>query len=65
MDKPIKILLYSYMRGGSSLLGQMYNLHPEASYWYEPMEAFYNSVMGTAAWTVPLDVTQSAFGQIR
>ena len=35
------ILLFTYMRGGSSFLGSIFESHPEAIYWYESLGPFY------------------------
>ena len=36
-----KILLFTYMRGGSTFLGSIFQNHPEAFYWYESLAPFY------------------------
>ena len=37
-DKQIQILLLSYSRSGSSLLGTLLSLHPSTAYFYEPFK---------------------------
>ncbi|ELU18363.1 hypothetical protein CAPTEDRAFT_191563 [Capitella teleta] len=39
-----KILLVTYFRGGSTLLGELFNKHPNSFYWFEPLEEFENSI---------------------
>lgn len=34
-----KVLVFAYYRSGSTLAGQMFNFHPSAMYWFEPLEA--------------------------
>ncbi|ELT95586.1 hypothetical protein CAPTEDRAFT_200452 [Capitella teleta] len=41
-----KVLLMAYMRGGSSLLGEVFNQDPDVFYWYEPLTQFYSSLYG-------------------
>ena len=35
------ILLYTYMRSGSSYLGELFNRNPSVFYWFEPLAALY------------------------
>lgn len=39
-----QVLLVTYTRGGSSLLGVLFNWNPEAFYWFEPLAAYYSRV---------------------
>ena len=41
-----KVYLFAYMRGGSTLLGQVFNQDPESIYWYEPLNMFYGAYFG-------------------
>ncbi|KAK2139186.1 hypothetical protein LSH36_1960g00000, partial [Paralvinella palmiformis] len=43
---PIKLFLFSYMRGGSSIAGELFNCDPSATMWYEPGDAFFSSYYG-------------------
>ena len=38
----IKVLAAGYFRGGSSFLGQLFNQHDDAFYWFEPFASLYN-----------------------
>ena len=44
--KPIYILLMTYMRGGSSFLGEMFNQNPKVFYWFEPLAETFKKIMG-------------------
>ena len=41
-----KVYLFAYMRGGSTLLGQVFNQDPDSMYWYEPLNMFYGAYFG-------------------
>jgi hypothetical protein len=41
-----KLFLFSYMRGGSSIAGELFNCDPSATMWYEPGDAFFASYYG-------------------
>ncbi|ELU07711.1 hypothetical protein CAPTEDRAFT_211936, partial [Capitella teleta] len=34
------VLLLTYMRGGSTFLGELFNQHPDAFYWFEPLHNY-------------------------
>ena len=38
------VLLFAYMRGGSSLLGEVFNLNKNAFYWFEPLAAVFDKI---------------------
>lgn len=44
--EPKKVFIFAYMRGGSTLLGQVFNHDPEVIVWYEPLASFYGSLYG-------------------
>ncbi|ELU14457.1 hypothetical protein CAPTEDRAFT_226952 [Capitella teleta] len=44
--EPKKVFILAYMRGGSTLLGQVFNHDPEVIVWYEPLASFYGSLYG-------------------
>ncbi|KAK2145941.1 hypothetical protein LSH36_645g01085 [Paralvinella palmiformis] len=44
--KAVKVFLFAYMRGGSTLGGQMFNLEPKSTLWYEPGDPFYSTYFG-------------------
>lgn len=54
--KATKVLLLTYMRGGSSLLGEMFNQNPDALYWFEPVDGFYSHIYGNFHGIQPLDI---------
>ncbi|ELU14453.1 hypothetical protein CAPTEDRAFT_210908 [Capitella teleta] len=45
-DPPVKLLIQAYMRGGSTLLGAVFNADPEGIMWYEPLDQLYGSLFG-------------------
>ena len=65
--KPLikKVLLLTYMRGGSSLFGELFNQHPSASYWFEPLDGVYASLYGTRFGWFPLDIQYTKDGILR
>ncbi|ELU17205.1 hypothetical protein CAPTEDRAFT_210492 [Capitella teleta] len=38
----ISVLLLGYMRGGTSLLGEFFNLNGDSFYWFEPLPSLYD-----------------------
>ena len=57
-----KILLFTYMRGGSSFLGSIFQSHPEAFYWFESLGPFYSQFLlenDEAAYNVWFDEKQT------
>ena len=54
-----KVLLFTYMRGGSTFLGSIFATHPEAIYWYEGLAPFYSQFLletKSATYSVWFDV---------
>ncbi|CAH1777851.1 unnamed protein product [Owenia fusiformis] len=49
-----KVLIVGYMKGGSSLMGEVFNQNAAAMYWFEPLFGFYgdlyNMVYSMAPW---------------
>ena len=41
-----KVFMYAYMRGGSTLLYEIFNHDPKAIAWYEPLGALYAHLYG-------------------
>jgi hypothetical protein len=41
-----KLLLVTYFRGGSTLLGELFYQNPHALYWFEPLEGVMNYAEG-------------------
>ena len=54
--KGSNVLLLTYMRGGSSVVGEMFNQNPEAFYWFEPIDGFYSHLYGTQHGFFPMDI---------
>ena len=53
----IRVLIIAYQRTGSSFLGELYNQHPDAFYWFEPVDGMYASMYGTThGWVIPTDI---------
>ena len=40
-SRPKKVLIMAHKRGGSTFLGSIFQHHPGAFYWYEPLAPFY------------------------
>ena len=57
---PVKVLLFCYMRGGSSLSGEIFNTDTSAVLWYEPLAAFYAAYYGLRYASKPHDIIYTA-----
>ncbi|ELT98829.1 hypothetical protein CAPTEDRAFT_210872 [Capitella teleta] len=55
----IKVYLFTYMRGGSSLGGTLFNQDPRGLLWYEPLDQFFMAYLGHARWGLPMHVTMN------
>ncbi|ELT92250.1 hypothetical protein CAPTEDRAFT_223538 [Capitella teleta] len=55
----IKVYLFAYMRGGSSLGGTLFNHDPRGLLWYEPLDQFFMAYLGHARWGLPMHVTMN------
>ncbi|ELU11357.1 hypothetical protein CAPTEDRAFT_210642 [Capitella teleta] len=55
----IKVYLFAYMRGGSSLGGTLFNEDPRGLLWYEPLDQFFMAYLGHAHWGHPMHVTMN------
>lgn len=62
---PKKVLLYTYMRSGSSFLGEIFNRNPDVFYIFEPYQGFYNAFYGNPFGWKPLDVLFYGNGSMR
>ncbi|ELU14798.1 hypothetical protein CAPTEDRAFT_222213 [Capitella teleta] len=52
------VVTLTYQRCGSSFFGQLFNTNPDIFYLYEPLDALYTALYGTAeGWNVPSDIT--------
>lgn len=60
------VIILTYHRAGSSFIGQLFNTNPNAFYLYEPLDALYQAMYGSAdGWTVPTDITSFSDGSQR
>ena len=60
-----KMILFAYMRGGSSIAGETFAHDPDGFYWYEPLDQFYSNYLGFNIYTIPLHITYNSKGQRR
>ena len=51
-----RVILFAYMKGGSTFLGQLFNQNEAATYWYEPIAAMYSALYGSPDWAFPQEV---------
>jgi len=60
------VVILTYQRCGSSFLGNIFNLNPNAFYAFEPVDSFYSALYGTThGWNVPSDITSNKDGTFR
>ena len=50
---PIKVFMFSYMKGGSTIGGSLFNVDDRAALWYEPLDAFYSAYFAGRAEVIP------------
>ena len=49
--------MLAYQRTGSSFLGDLFNIHEDVFYWFEPLDGVYASMFGTShGWAGPQDI---------
>ena len=60
-----KVLVVGYMRGGTSVLGELFNQNPDALYWFEPLAGLYSALYGTQRNWRPLTILTRQNGQMR
>ena len=53
---PVKVILYTYMRSGSSFTGELFARDKDTFYLFEPVDGMYNDLYGTYAGMFPLDI---------
>ena len=46
LKSPVKVLLFTYYRGGSTFLGEILNRVKDAFYLYEPIAPIYSHIFG-------------------
>ncbi|ELU10568.1 hypothetical protein CAPTEDRAFT_194036 [Capitella teleta] len=65
----VQVLLLSYQRSGSTMMGNvLFQHHENASsfFWYEPLDALYTALYGTEpGWNIPADITFFPNGSYR
>ena len=54
--KQIRVLVFGYMRGGTSLLGELLNQDRDTFYMFEPVDGIYSSMYGTTTGWKPIDI---------
>lgn len=60
LGKAKKVLLFAYMRGGSTITFEIFRKNSDALVWYEPLDAFYTEYFGLMSlWNLP---TETFFG---
>jgi len=64
-QEPKFVLLFAYMRGGSSFFGSTFIPHPEVYYFYEPYWDIYNAFTASQLYTYPIHVVFNDDGSIR
>ena len=60
-----KVFLYTYMRGGSTFLGQIFNWNPQAMYWYEVADSYFVAKFGMPVWHLPYYLKHFPNGTVR
>jgi len=57
-SSPKSLIILTYQRSGSSLVGDMFSRNPHAFYLFEPLDAIYVAMYGiNHGWSVPSDIT--------
>ena len=60
------VVILAYQRCGSSFVGEVFNLNPNAFYAFEPLDSLYSAMYGTTpGWNVPSDITNDKDGTVR
>ena len=62
---PVKIILYTYMRSGSSFTGELFARDKDTFYLFEPVGGMYSELYGTLAGMFPLDILYYSDGTKR
>ena len=65
LSSPKKVFLYTYMRGGSTFLGSIFDRNPQVTYWYEIADSYFTAKFGLSAWNMPYFVKHFPNGTIR
>ena len=56
MHDNIKVILYTYMRSGSTLTGELFNQDEDTFYLFEPVDGMYSYLYGMYTGMFPLDL---------
>ena len=64
-NNPVKILLYTFMRSGSTLLGDIFASDPDVYYFYEPLDPVYSAMYGPTKDWLALDIAKFQNGSKR
>ena len=65
VTSPVKIILYTYMRSGSSFTGELFARDKDTFYLFEPVDGMYSELYGTHAGMFPLDILYYSDGTKR
>ena len=65
VTSPVKIILYTYMRSGSSFTGELFARDKDTFYWFEPVDGMYSELYGTHAGMFPLNILYYSDGTKR
>ena len=60
-----EVIILSYMRSGSTFLGELSQQNPGHLYWFEPMDGLYSSLYGTWPGWFPEDIAYYTNGTAR
>ena len=56
VTKLSKVIIVGYMRGGTSVFSNMFNIDNKSVVWFEPLDAFYVSYFGFPPFSIPLSI---------
>ena len=60
-----KVIIMTYMRSGSTFLGELFDQNPAAFYWFEPIDGVFSHLYGTSLGRFPIEMTQHLNGSDR
>ena len=60
-----KVIAVTYMRSGSTFLGEILNQNENAFYWFEPLDGVFSHLYGSTLNRHPIDITQYLNGSDR
>ena len=59
------VVMLTYMRGGSSFIGELFNHHEDAMYYFEPISGVYRSLYGFSDDLKPMLISHYMNGTAR